>query len=220
MNDRNNTIFGWVLFSGVVALGASIASGIYFDSEEPETPGYFIEGAVEEGGEDALPIAFYLNQGSAEAGEAVFARCQTCHNVASGGPNGIGPNLYGVMGKAKAAVAGFAYSDALSSMGGEWTYENMDAWLESPRAYAPGNKMSFAGLGNPQDRADVMLYMRANGGGPDIPEYVPEEEPAEGEEGAEGTEAGVEEGVTGEAAGTEAEQNAAGDTLDASEIDQ
>ncbi|APE29312.1 c-type cytochrome [Aurantiacibacter gangjinensis] len=221
MNDRNNTIFGWVLFSGVVALGASIASATYFQADDPELPegvepGYFIEGAVAGAEEDVLPVAYYLNQGTAAAGEGVFARCQACHNVNAGGANGLGPALHGIVGAPKAAVAGFDYSSALTEMGGEWTFENLDAWLANPRQYAPGNKMSFPGLSDPQARADVILYMRENGGGPPIPEYV-EEAPAEGE-GDE--DAGVEEGVTGEAAGTAAEQNAEGDTLTATEISQ
>lgn len=196
MNDRNNTTFGWVLFSGVVALGASISSGLYFNADDPSLPegvkaGYLIEVADAGGEVDAGPsIAELLQAGSAEAGEAVFARCQSCHNVDQGGANGLGPALHGIVGAPKAAVPGFAYSSALTDMGGEWTYENLDAWLANPRAYAPGNKMSFPGLSSGEDRANVILYMLANGGGPALPEVaLAEVAVAEVEEAAEEGEA-------------------------------
>ncbi len=187
MTDRFNTIAGWTLFAGIVALGlSSISSRIFHadNPESPERPGYFVEGAEEEGGEASGPsLALLLNTGSAEAGAGVFAKCTACHTVGQGEANAIGPNLWGVMGKPIGQhAAGFAYSDALSGKGGEWTFEAMSEWLASPRAFAPGTKMSFAGLSSPEDRANVILYMLANGGGPPLPE-PPAAEPAEGEGG-------------------------------------
>jgi cytochrome c len=187
MTDRFNTIAGWTLFAGIVALGlSSISSRIFHadNPESPEEPGYFIEGAEEEAGEGGgPPLALLLNQGDPAAGQSVFAKCTACHSIEQGGPNGIGPNLWGVMGKPIGQhAAGFAYSDALSGKGGEWTFDEMSAWLASPRAYAPGTKMSFAGLSSPEDRANVILYMLQNGGGPALPE-PPAAEPAEGEGG-------------------------------------
>ncbi len=188
MNDNFNTIAGWTLFAGIVALGlSSISSRIFHadNPEAPEQPGYFIEAAEEPGAEESGPsLALLLNTGSAEAGAAVFAKCISCHSIEQSGANGIGPNLWGVVGAPIGKhAAGFAYSADLASMGGEWTYENLDPWLASPRAMAPGTKMSFAGLANPQDRANVILYMVANGGGPALPP-PPAEEPAGGEAGA------------------------------------
>jgi len=194
MTDRLNTIFGWVLFSGIVALGLSILSGLYFHADKPERPetmGFPIAGVVEEGGADAGPaLATLLAGGSADSGASVFAKCTSCHTIEQGGANGIGPNLYGVIGKPIGKhAAGFAYSDALSGKGGEWSYEAMDEWLKSPRGFAPGTKMSFAGLSSPEDRANVILYLHQNGGGPPFPS-PPAEEPAAGEaastEGADG----------------------------------
>ncbi len=187
MTDRLNTIFGWLLFAGVVALLLRFFVGLIMpEAERPEQLGYVIQGVEEAGGADAGPsLAEYLAMGDAAAGANSFAKCVACHTIEQGGADGIGPNLFGVMGTAIATHApGFDYSSALVDHGGEWNYENMDAWLKSPRAFANGTKMSFAGLGDPQERANVMLYLLENGGGPALPEVVAEEEVA-AEEGAE-----------------------------------
>jgi cytochrome c len=188
MTDRFNTIAGWTLFAGIVALGLSIASGMYFEADKPHRPhemGFPIEGVVEEGAaEEGPPLATLLATGDAAAGGQVFAKCLACHTVEQGGADGIGPNLFGILGKPVGKhAAGFAYSSDLAGHGGEWTYELMDQWLKSPKAVAPGTKMTFAGLGNPQDRANVMLYLRENGGGPALPE-PPAAEAPEGEAAA------------------------------------
>lgn len=174
MDDRFNTTAGWVLFAGVIALGLSAVGSRLYNADRPEAPeegGYFIEGAVEAGAEDAGPsLATLLATGDAAAGAKVFAKCTACHTIAQGGAAGIGPNLYGVVGTGIGSHApGFAYSSALASHGGNWGYEELDAWLKSPRGFAEGTKMSFAGLSSPEDRANVILYMRENGGGPDLP---------------------------------------------------
>src|SRR5690606_13219495 len=86
------------------------------------------------------------------------------------GANGIGPNLYAILGQAVGKhAAGFAYSGDLAGFGGNWTYEVMDAWLKSPKGMVPGTKMSFAGLSKPEDRANLMAFLKANGGGPEFP---------------------------------------------------
>ncbi|MBU1253563.1 c-type cytochrome [Qipengyuania sp. DY56-A-20] len=199
MDDKFNTASGWVLFAGIIALGASIGSGMYFhaDSPEmPEEPGYFIDAPEEGAGEDAGPdLGTLLASADAAAGEAVFAKCTACHTIEQGAANGIGPNLYGVMGAAIGAHApGFAYSSALSEHGGEWSWENMDDWLASPRAFASGTKMSFAGLSDPEDRANVMEYLSTFGGAPAKPEPVVAVEGVEGLDGA-GEGPGVTEGA-------------------------
>ena len=185
MTDRFNTIAGWILFAGIVALGLSIVSGMYFEGDKPERPeemGYPIAGVVEEGAAEEGPaLATLLATGDAAKGEAVFAKCLACHTIEQGGAAGIGPNLYGIVGKPIGKhAAGFAYSSDLAGKGGDWTYEAMDAWLKSPKAFAAGTKMTFAGLGSAEDRANVILYLRENGGGPALPE-PPAAEPAEGE---------------------------------------
>lgn len=177
MDDRFNTAAGWVLFAGIVALGGSIVSGMYFTADKHahvEEPGFFIEGVAEDGGADAGPdLGTLLASADAAAGEKVFAKCTACHTIEQGGANGIGPNLYGVMGETiGTGHGGVAFSSALSDHGGTWTWENMDAWLTSPRAFANGTKMSFAGLSKPEDRANVMEYLAANGGAPAKPAPV------------------------------------------------
>ena len=186
MDDRNNTIAGWVLGGGIAALGLTIASGMYFHPETPETgkQGYAIEGVEsgEAGGAAVVPIATLLATADIAKGEAIFKKCVACHTIAAGGANGIGPNLNGVLGKPLASHAGFAYSDALKSKGGNWTFEAMSEWLANPKKYAPGNKMTFAGLGNPEERAAVMLYLNSQGS--NLPLPAAPATPAEGAEPA------------------------------------
>ena len=186
MDDRFNTAAGWVLFSGIVALGISTVSAHYFMADKPHRPhemGYPIAGVVEEGADEGPALATLLATGDPAKGEAVFAKCTSCHTIEQGGANGIGPNLYGILGQPIGKhAAGFAYSSDLAGFGGEWTYEVMDTWVKSPKAMVPGTKMSFAGLGNPEDRANLMLYLLQNGGGPPLPEPPVAEEPAEGAE--------------------------------------
>jgi cytochrome c len=171
MDDRSNTIAGWVLFAGIVAMGAGIVSSEVIHAERPETMGYPIEGVETEGGEgEAGPsIATLLANADPAKGEAVFKKCIACHTINQGGANGIGPNLYASVGKPHGHVAGFAYSDALKGVPGDWSFEALDAWLTSPRKYAPGTKMTFAGLGNPEDRANVIAYMNAQGSNLPLP---------------------------------------------------
>lgn len=185
MGDKFNTIAGWVLFGGIVALGLSSVSSRFFMADKPHAPheaGYEIVAAEEEGEGDSGPsLAMLLAEADVAGGEKVFAKCTACHTVNQGGANGIGPNLYGIMGQPIGQhIAGFAYSGALSGHGGDWTFENMDAWLASPKAFAPGTKMSFAGLSKPEDRANIIAYLNAQGSNLPLPEVV---EPAtEGEE--------------------------------------
>jgi cytochrome c len=173
MDDRNNTIAGWVLAGGIAALGLSIASGMYFHGETPEAgkQGYAIQG-VESGegaGAAAVPIATLLATGDVAKGEAVFKKCMACHTIAQGGANGIGPNLWAALGKSHGHVAGFAYSDALKGVAGNWDWEGMDKWLSNPKKYAPGTKMTFAGLGNPEERANLLLYINSQGSNLPLP---------------------------------------------------
>ena len=185
MDDRNNTTAGWILFAGIIALGGWVFSGLVYRGHEVERGGYALPGG-EEGvaaGEAAKPIEFYLASADPVKGEAVFKKCAACHVAVAGGANGIGPNLWGVMGEPIGKGAGgYAFSAALAGKGGNWDWTAMDAWLASPRAFAPGTKMTFAGLGSPEDRATVIVYLNKGSNLP-IPAAPAEAAPAAPAEG-------------------------------------
>ena len=171
MDDRANTIAGWALAGGIAALGLSILSGEYFHSERPEKMGYVVEGVEEEGEAGGAvadkPIAFYLASADPAKGADVFKKCAACHNANKGGPNALGPNLWGVLGEGIGVGAnGFPFSDALKSKGGAWEWQSLSDWLKSPKAFAPGTKMTFAGLSKPEDRANVIAYLNQQSDSP------------------------------------------------------
>jgi cytochrome c len=170
MDDRANTIAGWVLGAGIVALGVTIVTGEMFRQERPEKMGYPVAGVVEPGEAGPAaeqPAAFYLASADAQAGEQVFKKCGACHVATKGGANGTGPELWGVVGSPIAKrPTGFAYSPALSGKGGNWDWNNIFAWLKSPRDFAPGTKMTFAGLPKPEDRANVIAYLNKQSDAP------------------------------------------------------
>jgi cytochrome c len=182
MDNRSNTIAGWVLGAGIVALGASIVTGELFHQERPEKMGYPIEGVVlkGEGGaaEAEVPIANLLAAADPAKGEAQFKKCAACHTITKGGPNGTGPNLWGVTGSAIGKhAAGFPYSPAIAGKGGNWDWENLNHWIKSPRDFAPGTKMTFAGLGKAEDRANLLAYLNSQNDSP-MPLPTPQAAPA------------------------------------------
>jgi cytochrome c len=195
MDNRFNTIAGWVLGAGIVALGASIVTGELFHSERPEKMGYPIEGveAESEGGEAEQPIAAFLAGADPGKGEAVFKKCAACHTATPGGANGLGPNVHGIMGQPVAARAGFAYSDALKSKGGTWGWEEMSQWLKSPKSFAPGTKMTFAGLSKPEDRANLLVWLNSQGSNLPLPPP-----PAAGASPAQAAAEGADQGAGGD----------------------
>jgi len=189
MGDRFNTVAGWALFAGIIALGGAIVSSKYFHDERPEKMGYAIEGVEAEGaaGGDTGPgLNTLLATADVAAGEKVFAKCAACHTVNQGGANGIGPNLYATVGEGIGqGKGGFAFSDALKSKGGNWSFENLDHWLKSPREFAPGTKMTFAGLGNPADRANLIAWLNTQGSNLPLPAADAAPAAAEGANAAE-----------------------------------
>lgn len=98
---------------------------------------------------------------TAAMGEQVFRRCVACHTIDTGGANGIGPNLHGVVGRAVASHAGFSYSSAMKAKGGVWDVAALDAYLEAPMKAVPGTRMAFAGVYDPADRKALLLYLEA-----------------------------------------------------------
>lgn len=171
MDDRSNTIAMMVLAAGIVALGGSIVTAEIFHAERPEKMGYVVEGVEAEGeaGEAAAPaqpVEFYLASADPAKGEQVFKKCAACHNAEKGGANALGPNLWGAIGKPHGHVPGFAYSDALKGKPGVWDWNSMNEWLTSPKKYAPGTKMTFAGLSKPEDRANLIAFLNAHSDAP------------------------------------------------------
>lgn len=173
MDNRSNIIAMMGLGALIVALGGSIVAGEYFHSGRPEKMGYVVEG-VEEAGESGaaakVDIATLLPTADPAKGEEVFKKCASCHTATQGGANGIGPNLYATLGdEIGHGKGGFAFSDALKSKGGKWDFESMDAWLHSPKSFAPGTKMSFAGLSKAEDRANILAYLNKQGSNLPLP---------------------------------------------------
>jgi len=169
-----NKIAGGVLFALLILFSTRTMTDIIFTVHAPEKPGYEVamakEGGEASGGhaatKEAVPFAQLLKDGDAAKGQKIAKKCAACHTFESGGPNKIGPNLHGIIGRSVASIDGFAYSGPLKSKGGEWSYETLNAFLESPKAYAPGTKMAFAGIKKPNQRADLIIYLRSLGNNP------------------------------------------------------
>jgi cytochrome c len=109
------------------------------------------------------PISPLLAAANVQAGQQLAQRqCASCHSFNEGGRAGVGPNLYAIVGAKHAHAAGFNYSAAIRAMADKpWTYEDMNAWIANPRGYAPGNKMTYAGMASVQNRADLIAYLRS-----------------------------------------------------------
>lgn len=171
MNPYTNMAVGALLGTVFVMMSVSIASEGLFHSETPEKPGFAIvaEEAASGGGEAtapaAVPIAKLLATADAKAGETVFKKCQSCHSGEKGGPNKVGPDLWGIVNRPIAAHEGFSYSAAIKdfSKGGSvvWDYEHLNHFLAGPKAYIAGTAMGFAGVKKDDERANLIAYLRS-----------------------------------------------------------
>jgi cytochrome c len=166
-----NKILGALLFTCLCLLSLNIAAGAVFAPAKPAKPGF--EVAVQEQKHDAgakaapeEPIEKLLASATVEKGETAAKKCAACHTFGKGEPNRVGPNLYGVVGRDKAAVAGFNYSAAMKAKGGKWAVEELNAFLQNPRAFVPGTSMSFAGLPRGSERADVITFLNTKSDSP------------------------------------------------------
>jgi len=176
-----NKVFMAVLSAALVIMGiSSLTPALYDDGTHSDGHGDEVELAFKveiaeavveaEEEEEGPSLAMLLASASAEKGERQFGKCRACHNMDKGGSNGVGPNLYGVVGGPVAGRDGYKYSAALSAHGGNWTFDRLDAWLANPKLAVKGNKMSFAGLRRPDQRADLILYLRSFSDAPiDLP---------------------------------------------------
>jgi cytochrome c len=161
-----NKILGALLGTCLMLVAVHIASGAVFEPQMPAKPGYIVEVKAEQpaGGAAAAapaatPIATLLASASAPHGAQVAKQCEACHNFQEGAGAKIGPDLYGVVDRPVASVQGFSYSAALKSKGGKWDFDALNKWLTKPSAYAPGTAMTFAGISNEKQRADVIAYL-------------------------------------------------------------
>jgi len=166
-----NKIMGAGLGTAFAVLVLQQVSGAVFATKEPEKMGYMInvpEEAEAGAAEEVLPPDWgtLLPVADLAAGEAAYARCASCHTVNSGGADGIGPNLYGVVGGRVLHRPGFAYSDAMTAHAAEapvWGYDELDQFITAPARYVEGTKMSFAGLRDTQARVNLIAYLRSQG---------------------------------------------------------
>jgi cytochrome c len=160
-----NKILGALLGTCLLLLAVHIASGAIFTPPVPAKPGYEIAVKEEQpakGGvaaPPAEPIETLLASASVDHGTQVAKQCQICHNLQEGQGPKVGPDLYGVVGRPVASVAGFHYTDALKAKGGTWTFDALNKWLDDPRADVPGTAMTFAGLKNEKQRADIIAFL-------------------------------------------------------------
>jgi cytochrome c len=169
-----NKVAGAVLATGLAIVGLRALSTGVFTNEPPAKPGFAVEVAAE-GGEGAAAAdvppdwGTVLPKADVAAGQATFAKCQSCHSLTA---NGTGPNLSGVVGRKPGTEAGFAYSPGMEAFGGKtpvWDYDHLYEFLKSPQAYVQGTKMTFVGLKKPEDRINVIAFLHTKGSSLPIP---------------------------------------------------
>ena len=164
-----NKILGAVLGTCLFLLVTSFAAQAIFSPAKPEKPGFEIAvkedasaGAAKGPAAPAEPIEKLLQTASVEKGTAAAKKCAACHTFEKGGPNRVGPNLFGVLNEPKGTGrGGFNFSAALKAKGGTWTYEDLNVFLLNPKAFVPGTAMGFAGISKDSERADVIAYLRS-----------------------------------------------------------
>jgi cytochrome c len=177
-----NKIAGAVLATGLAIVGLRELSSGAFESHPVEKPGYAVEvaAATGEGGAAAVDTppdwGTVLPTADVAAGEAVFAKCKSCHNADQGGPNGTGPDLWGVEGRKPGSHPGFSYSSGMTEFSAKqpvWDYDHLYEFIKGPQKYIAGTKMTFVGLKKPEDRINVIAFLHSRGGTLPIPAPQP-----------------------------------------------
>ena len=163
-----NKTAGAVLGTALLVFGLAELRGIIYHAPAPAKPGYAIEvtetskSEGESGGTAAkVSLGTLLASADPAKGQTIAKACQACHDFTKGGPNKVGPNLWGVVGRPIASHEGFAYSDSLKEHSGEnWTFEHLNTFVHDPKSFAPKTKMAFSGVKPDQQRADVLAFLR------------------------------------------------------------
>ncbi|MEM7634757.1 MAG: cytochrome c family protein [Pseudomonadota bacterium] len=163
-----NKIAGAAIGAVLLVMGLNIVAAGVYHAEAPEKTAIAIElpeaegtGTAAEAEAPKVSLASLLASADAAKGENAFKACKACHTVEDGGKNKVGPNLYDIVDHAIGTRGGFAYSDALKEKASEkWTFENLDAFIAKPKAWAPGTKMGYGGMKREAQRADLLAYLR------------------------------------------------------------
>jgi cytochrome c len=164
-----NKIIGAILATCLLLLATSFTAGALFTPQLPEKPGYEIAVKVEgeshgKGAAAAAPsepIEKLLQTASVEKGAAAAKKCAACHTFEKGGPNRVGPNLFGIVERDRGSAPGFNYSAGMKAKGGKWTYDDLNKFIANPKGFIAGTAMGFAGIPKDSERADVIGYLRS-----------------------------------------------------------
>jgi cytochrome c len=168
MNMETNKLLAAILVAGIIAMLAGFIAHKTTETEKLKENAYKIEVAdapaagAAAAPATAEPIADLLPKADAAQGEKISKICGSCHTFGKGEPNRIGPNLAGVVGRARASIADFAYSDAMKAKGGSWNADSLNEFLWAPQKFVPGTKMTFAGLKKPEDRAALIKWLETH----------------------------------------------------------